>query len=169
MALPTPVVRIIPSGFKMHDGFKTQIAFSLNPAFVMWERTVKPPGVSTGGNKLNTTTMLNEERRTFAPPTLKENTDGSGTALFDPTAVDDADFLVGKNQPISWHYPNNAVWTAWAYLQEFTPNDFNPDEVPTAGFVIIVTNWDSVLCVESDPVFTPGVGTCGYTGLLVSP
>ncbi len=159
MAAPVVTARVVPVGTKMQNGYQTLIAFQNVPNLLIWERSVKPPGLSIG-EKIGTSTMLNESYRTFAAPGLKEVTDGTSEVLFDPEVWSDIEDQIGVNQSITWHYPTGFTWSEWGYLQEMEPGDFTDGEAPTATLTFVATNWDPENCVEAGPVFGVNAGSC---------
>lgn len=159
MAAPPVTARIVPVGAKMGNGFQTLVALQNVPTLLIWERSVKPPGMSIG-DKIDTSTMLNASYKTFEAPALKEVTDGTAEVLFDPEVWSDIEDQIGQNQAITWHYPTGFTWTEWGYIQEMEPGDFTDGDAPTATLTYVATNWDPVNCVEAGPVFGTNTGSC---------
>lgn len=155
---PTVSSRVVPSGWKMPDGFSTTISFKINPAIQLWEKTVKPPGWQ-GGEAIDTTTMLNQVYRTKDAQKLKEMTQVTFTAAYDPNCHNGIKELINNPNSITVIFPNNAKITVYGYLKEAEPSEHTIGEMPLLNCVMIVTNWDPVNWVEAGPVFTASVGT----------
>jgi len=158
MAAPPVSARVIPSGFKMPDGFKTLITFANNPAIQIWEETVKPVGWD-GGDKIDTTTMHNITYRTFAARKLKTIADGGATFAFDPDCWTGLQQEINLEQSITFTFPDHSQLAVWGYLQKFENPDFKEGEMPKATGTIVATNWDPVNFVEAGPNYVPAPGT----------
>lgn len=142
-----------PAGTPLQDGYQTIITFASNPAVKLWEKTVTPPG-EEGGDKIDTTTMHNCKKRTFAPRSLSETTNPSFTAAYDPAVRDEIDELINKKDQVSIEYPDGSTDTLWAALKSFVPNANEEGVQPTAECEINALNSDSNDS-EADVVHAP--------------
>lgn len=140
---------------RLDDGFSTKISFAADPTILMYEKTVTPPGVSGGGPN-DTTTMRNTAWRTMKPKKLKTLTAAAFTAAYDPATYDEVvNNLVNVNTLITLTFSDNSTLAFYGWLNEFTPNEIQEGEQPTAGVSIEVSNEDnSTPPVETAPNYT---------------
>lgn len=143
--------RATPSGAYLNDGYSTKIAFALDSDIEFWEKSVQPPGLDIG-DKIETTSMLNTEWKTFAAQSLKTLTDSTVTASYDPLLYSSIQNLIGKNGWITVHFPNGDKLDFVGYLQSFVPQSHEIGAQPTCSIKINPTN--QLLGVETDPVYT---------------
>lgn len=160
MVAPTPVTRVEPFGIYLEDGHRTTIGCALNPDIAFWEISVKPPGMDNG-DSINTTTMWNDFWRTKAPRQLNDATDVTGTAAYDPAVWTMLKALIGIETTWTIEYPNGDKLTFYGYLRSFEKSDNVEGTMPTADYVIVLTNQDPSTSAEEDPVLsaTSGTGT----------
>ena len=158
MAAPTPTPRVIPVGFKQPDGFKTLITLSSNPAIQLWEKTVKPPGID-GGEKIDTTTMLNTTWRTFAQRQLRTLVDSTAACAYDPDVFTALVAEVNLPQTITITFPDKSTLAFYGFMQKAEAQENKEGEMPMVDVTITPTNWDYVNGVEAAPTFTPAAGT----------
>lgn len=158
MAAPATTARTVPTGFKMPEGFPITIAFASNPSVAFWEQSVKPFGEDVGDG-IDTTTQHNTEWRTKASPRLKEASDVTGTAMYDPDARPAIRALVGREQAITIHYPDGSTDAFYGFLKQTEYSEAKPKESPTLNYTIVVTNWDPVNKLEVGPVHVASAGT----------
>lgn len=158
MGAPSVTARQVPTGYKLPDGFKTTIAFANKPAVQFWEKTVQPPGFD-GGEKIDTTTMLNTTWRTMAARQLKTLTDCEVSAAYDPDVFPDILGLINVPQAITVHFPDNSTLAFYGFLQKFVPDAMEEGKFPEAKLTITPTNWDLSAGTEAAPVFTAATGT----------
>lgn len=150
----TTTARTTPSGVPLEDGFSTKIAFAADPNIDFWEMSVQPPGLDIG-EKIETTSMLNDTWRTFAAQVLKTLTDSNLTVKYDPAVYDQIIALQGVNGWITLHFPNGDTLDFVGYLQSFTPQTNEIGQLPTAAIKINPTN--QLLGVETAPDYTAAV------------
>jgi hypothetical protein len=124
------------------DGFATLVSFSLSPTVKFREKTVTPPGITVGGS-VDTTTMRNTAWRTKAPKKLKELSDMSLTASYDPAVYDDIVAMVGVNQSITVTFPDGQSLTFYGWLDSFTPSEISEGEQATADITVVCGNQDT--------------------------
>lgn len=124
------------------DGFATLVSFSLSPTVKFREKTVTPPGITVGGS-VDTTTMRNTAWRTKAPKKLKELSDMSLTASYDPAVYNDIVAMVGVNQSITVTFPDGQSLTFYGWLDSFTPSEISEGEQATADITVVCGNQDT--------------------------
>lgn len=155
---PTPVARQTPFGRKVDDGFSTLITLEDDPDISLWEKTVTPPG-QDGGDAIETTTMHNDEWRTFSPRQLKTLTDASATCAYDPKVFNQLLTQINNNQSVTVTYPNSDTLAFFGYLRSVEPDENTEGEQPTMTVTFTPTNIDPDTGAEADPVFTIAGGT----------
>lgn len=161
MTAPAPTARTTPGGNAIIDGYQTLITFAADPDVSIWEKTVKPPGID-GGDKIDITTMHNEELRTFAARSLKTLTDGSSKVAYDAAFYEQAKSLVNVETAITITFRTGDTLVFYGYLQKFEADDLAEGSQPEATVSFVATNRDPVTGAEEDYVFTansPGSGT----------
>lgn len=158
MADPATTPRVESSGLRQLDGFRTQIAFSLDPNVAFWETDVQPFGYDVG-DKIPTSTMFNTRFETFEPRELIEILDGGVVAAFDPLVFTEILSLLGRRGSVTIHFPDLSTMDVFAYLKSFVPQAQVKGQMPLADIVVVVTNYDPVNNVEQGPVVTEVAGT----------
>ena len=158
MAAPATTARGAPPGYKMPDGFKTTIAFAKKANVNFWEKTVKPPSIE-GGDKIDTTTMLNTAWRTSDARHLKTLSESTAMVAYDPDVLPEILTLVNNPGSITVHFPDNSTLDFYGFMSKFEIGDHKEGEMPEATVTICPTNWDPVNFVEVGPVFTAASGT----------
>lgn len=138
---------------RLDDGFSTKIGFSLNPSVLLYEKEVTPPGLSAGGAN-DTTTMRNTTYRTQSPKKLISSADSSAKCAYDTAVQPQIVAMIGKNQLITYTYPDGSTLAVWGWIDEFTPDALTEGSQPTANVKIIPSNQNGS-GVETAPVFTP--------------
>ena len=134
--------RTTPGGTKLGDGYQSLIAFAADADVSLWEKTVTPPGITVGGS-VDTTTMRNTAWRTKAPKKLKELSDMSLTASYDPAVYNDIVAMVGVNQSITVTFPDGQSLTFYGWLDSFTPSEISEGEQATADITVVCGNQDT--------------------------
>ena len=152
----TTTTRVVPTVLDMEDGFSTKIAFKLDPNIEFFENSVTPPGIDVG-EKIDMSSMLNEEWRTFAAQVLKTLTDVTINASYNPVLYPSVVALVGKNDWITIHFPNGAKLNFYGYLQSAVPQSHEIGAKPMIALKINPTNRHPTTGVETDPVFVAAV------------
>ena len=158
MTAPVASVRVNPQGIKLDDGFPTFIVFAADPDVSLWEKTVKPPGLD-GGDPIDTTTMLNDNLRTFASRSLKTMTPMTTTMAYDPKVFSQLLTLINVETTITVRFPNGDTLAFYGYLRSFEPNEISEGEQPTASVTIQPTNQDPTTGNEENFVLTLSGGT----------
>jgi len=136
----------------LKDGFGISIAFGGDATFFddVDPNSITPPGVD-GGDKIDATTHSNTEYRTAYPRQLKEITDCSFTAAYDPDAWDGIVAQINVNQLIQFTFPNGHVLDVYGYLKSCTPNEYVEGEGATCEAEIVITNVHDTTGVETGP------------------
>lgn len=137
------------AGF-FEDGYQTLISFSANPAVLLKEKSVTPPGWD-GGDAIDITTMRNTDLRTFALRKLRTLTESTFNAAFAAGTYSDLAAMINVNQEITITFPEGSSITFWGGLRTFTPGEFVEGEQPTAECAITPTNKNAA-GVETLPV-----------------
>ncbi len=158
MADPVITDRTTPTGAMLEDGHASFYAFEEDPDIDLWEVEVTPPG-KEGGDKIDVTTMHNTARRTYAPRTLVEGTDGSFTCGYDPACSSQIDAIINKPMSITCHYPNGDAEAFFGYLKTFQPQGMSIGGFPTANVTIVQTNRDPVSKAEAGTTYRAASGT----------
>jgi hypothetical protein len=158
MSAPSPTTRTTPTGYRMDEGFKAKLTFSLKPTLKIWEVEVGPPSV-TGGPAIKTTTQHNVAWHTKAPQTLKEAGPVSVLATYDPDELPFIYSMVNVPQTITVLHPDSSTDAFFAYLKDAKPSKYKIGDLPTLDLEIEITNWDPVGKVEAGPVHTYSAGT----------
>jgi hypothetical protein len=158
MAAPVPTARTLPSGFKLQDGYRTLITFSLNPAVQIFEKTVKPPGID-GGDPIPETTMINSAWRTFAPHQLKTLTECSGKCGYDTAVYVGLMAMINIPCTITVTFPNHATLAFYGFLQKVEVDDHEEGKMPEMSYTIGITNYDYINNVEAGPAYGASAGT----------
>lgn len=158
MAAPSNTSRTVPTGYKLPEGFKTTLAFSLRPAINIWEVDVGPAGLTA--TAINTTTQHNTKYDTKWVSALVESNDISGTAGYDPDSMDDLMFLVGaQSGSFTVHMPQGTKYAYWGAALSFQFPSLKSRQFPMVNYNLCVTNWDPVNKVEAGPSVTQSAGT----------
>ena len=157
MAAPAATTRGTPSGLIMKDGYRCLITFASNPTIGLWEKTVKPPGFD-GGDKIDITTMHNNDLRTFEPRQLITMTAGGATCGYDPGVMTAILSLINREDTITVRFTDGSTWAFFGFLKSFQPNDVSEGSMPEAQVEIEPTNKDSS-DVEQLPVVVSVTGT----------
>ena len=158
MAAPTNTPRGTPTGFYLHDGYSTRIAFSLKPNVAMWIVSAKPPGTD-GGEPIPITTMHNTKVRTFDHRHLLTREGCTIKFAFDPDGHGDFDALINSNSPVTLWWPDDSSLDFFGGIQKVEWDEFEEGKMPTGTATIYNTSYDPVNGVEADWVFTPAAGT----------
>lgn len=137
----------------LDDGFPTVMTFAALPLVKLYEKTIKPSGM-TGGGPIDTTTMYNSLVRTTSPKSLYNVENIEFEAAYDPVVYNSIKTsLMQKNTLISVMFPNGDLWQFWGYLDEFIPGNMVEGEMPLAAVKVIASNVDDQ-GAETPPVYT---------------
>jgi hypothetical protein len=158
MANPTVTARLLPTGYRLQEGFKITYAFAANPGVQFWEKTVQPPSMD-GGDAIEQTTQHNIKYRTWAPRALITLGESTVKAAYDPNVIPELLAIINFITSVTVHYPTNATWCFWGHIQKFVPDALEQGKQPEATITVIADNWDPNNNVEAGPVYTPAAGT----------
>lgn len=164
MATPEITARTTPSGYKLPEGFKITIAFSLKPALNIWEVEGAPAGVEVA--EINTTTQHNVRWVSKNPSALIASDDIVGTAGYDPDVMDDLIGMIGQTVTgngatascVTIHMPDGTTHNYFAFLKSFKFGALRVGQFPTGSYAICVTNFDPIARVEQG-CYTVQAGT----------
>lgn len=151
MGAPSPTSRSTPVGIRLRDGHPTKVTFAADPDVSLWEISATPPGVD-GGDAVDTTTMWNTTYRTKAPRTLKELTDSSFKAAYDPAVLTQIIALINVATTITITFSDGSTWAFYGYLKSFEPDEITEGEMPSATCNIIATNTDTSFAEQGPAV-----------------
>lgn len=157
MAAPVATARGTPSGLKLKDGYQSMITFASAPTIGLWEKTVKPPGMD-GGDKIDTTTMFNNDLRTYEPRQLVTMTPGGATCAYDPGALTTILNLINRKDTITVRFTDGSTWSFFGFLKSFAPGDLAEGAMPEATVEIEPTNVDAT-DIERLPTVVSVTGT----------
>lgn len=152
MSAPTHTTRVEPTGSRLDDGYRTLITFAVDPDIKIWEKTVTPPGFD-GGDPINTTTMHNDDLRTFSPRALSTMTGSKMTVAYDPAAYPQIQAIINVATTVTVAFPNGTKLSFYGFLQTFETGDMAEGAQPEATCVIGVTNQDPSSGAEENPVY----------------
>lgn len=137
----------------LNDGYQTLVDFADFPTVTFKEKTVTPPGID-GGGAIDTTTMRNEDWRTFQPKALKTLTEGNMVVAYESIFYADALSMLQVNQLITVTFADGSTYAFWGWVDKFTPNECKEGEQPTAQVMFHPSNQDAS-GNETAPVHTP--------------
>lgn len=157
MAAPSPTARGTPSGRMLKDGYRCLITFASNPTIEFWEKSVTPPGFD-GGDKIDITTMHNNDYRTFAPRALITLMESSFTAAYDPAVLTSIEGLINRRDTVTIRFSDGSTWSFYGFLKSFAPQEVSEGEQPAAQCSIEPINMDPS-DVERGPTVVSVSGT----------
>lgn len=157
-AAPAPTVRGTPDGIMLENGFRIKITLASNTTISFWEREVKPPGVD-GGDAVDTSTQFNAAWKTKSPRTLKDMTNSTFKAGYDPDVYNDIVAQVNVRTTVTKTYPDGSTLAYFGYLKSFEFDELFDGVFPVANGEIVPTNYDPVSHTEQGPVLTSVSGT----------
>lgn len=135
------------------DGYQTLTTFALDSDVQLWQKTVKPIGLS-GGGAIDTTTMSNNNVRTKYPKSLYDITDSNMSCAWNALFYDEAIAMINQNQLITTTFPDTSTVAWWGWLDTFEPDDMEEGEHPTAQVGLIASNVHETTKAETLPVYT---------------
>jgi hypothetical protein len=157
--VPQPFTARVPSGIKLKDGsIKCVYIFSAAPTVGLFEIAVTPPGLD-GGPSIDQTTQFNTSYVTRAPQVLKDLTEGSFTAAYDPQIFSDLNSIINVETVVTVYFFDGSSLAFYGYLQKVTPGPQEKGKMPTVTVTVTPTNFDYVAHVEASPVLTSVVNT----------
>lgn len=138
----------------LKNGFSTTVTFANASGILLKEIEITPPTID-GGDKIDLTTMRNEELKTAAPQALYELQEMQGTFAYDLSVLPTILEQVNVEQLITIHLPPSGAKTEafWGYMKSFKRSAYKNGERPTAECVFVCTNVNGS-GVETGPVYT---------------
>ena len=158
MTAPAAVARGVPAGIKLENGWKSLVAFSLNPTLSVWEIECTPPPSDTG-DMIDTTTQHNNDVRTKAPRTLVDDGEGTFTFAYDPVCRTQIRALLGRKGTITHIYPDGSTYSLFGAVRMVEFDALVEGTMPTGTLTYGVTNTDPVSKAEEPPVMVEVAGT----------
>jgi hypothetical protein len=150
--------RVLPTGFKVPEGFKSTLAFSLKPGLNIYEVDVPMPGGDSV--VIDITTQLNTKWHTKALSALIDSPEISGNGGWDPSFFDDYIFLTGaQGGAFTVHTPTNSTTSCWGGLKSFMPQPWKFSTFPLINFTLVNTNRNPTTGAEEGPFTVPSAGT----------
>lgn len=137
---------------RIDDGFPTRVSFSAFSNVNIWDKSVKPPGLDSGGPN-DTTNMRNTTVRTMAPKKLFTVTPGSSKFLYAVALLNDVIAAKGINQQITWTYPDGSSIQIWGWIDKVEFDDIKEGESATGTITYQPSNQDNT-GAEVAPVIT---------------
>ena len=136
---------------QLENGHKTLISFAADTGILLDNIDLQPPGID-GGDKIDVTTMSNDEYMTFVGKSLKTLTDAQFSAAYDPAVYDEVIAILQVNNLITVTFPDLSTLAFWGFIDSFTPSSLVGQERPTADVVVKVSNRNASK-VETGPVY----------------
>lgn len=158
MASPSVTARTVPVGYKLPEGFKAAIAYSLRPGLNIWETEVSPAGAQVP--EIDISSHMNTTWRQKWISALKESKPVTGVAGYDPDEMDNIIFLLGaQSGSFTVHAPQNTKYSYWGAMNDLTFQPWRAGQFPLLNFSNVVTNYDTANRVEAGPATTYAAGT----------
>ncbi len=125
----------------LEDGYQTLVSFALHPTILLKEKEVTPFGME-GGERIDITTMRNEQVRTYAPQGLIEATEMTVVCAYDPAIL--TTLLSALNVPdvVDITHSDGSGWSFYGYIKSAVPSANTIGEQPTMTITIVPTNTD---------------------------
>ena len=142
----------------LQNGYRTLIAFSLDPDISFWEKSVTPISLDVG-DPIDITTMHNDVWKTKAAPALADSGVVTTTVAWDPDSYNQILAILGVVGEFTIHLPDESEISFWGFIQKFEPGELANGTFPEATVTIVPTNYDPSTGTEESPVITPSVGT----------
>jgi hypothetical protein len=160
MPAPSPLARTPPTAYRLPDGFKSTITFSLNASISLYEVELDDGGV-TAGEMIKISTMFNSRWHTKAFRQLVDQGESTFMCGWDPKVYTSILAILGINQTVTHTFPEGSTYCYYGGLKEFKRGKLKEGEFPMATCTVAATNVDptSVTEAEYGPVFTAGSGT----------
>lgn len=153
MTAPAKITRVTPTGRRLEDGFRTLIAFAIDPDILLWEISVQPPGIDAG-EFINITTQHQTRWRQFASRSLITLTDGSFVAAYDPAVTPLIVAIAGIEGAVTILYPNLAALSFYGALRVWDADSMEEGTMPQGTGTVGCTNTDPITGAEEGPVYS---------------
>lgn len=158
MAAPAPVLRGVPAGIKLEDGFRSLLAFGRYPTLAIFEIDVGSPGLD-GGEPIPTVTQHNVEWRTMALRQLKTMTAFDVTYAYDPKVYTTFKDMINVEDTITRLFPDGSTLSFYGGLLRINKDPNTEGVFPTGTMTVQPTNWDYINDVEAGPLVVEVAGT----------
>ena len=159
MAAPVTTTRVTPVGRLLKDGHSTKVAHAKDPDVSMWEVTVKPPGLVSGG-RININHMHRSFWRAFAAGHMSELSNYSGTCFIDPNVYNNfITNLLHQEGSITVREPDGSTLDFFGCIDSLEPGAHTEHEAPIYDYEGFATNTDPSDGSEAGPVLTSVSGT----------
>lgn len=158
MGVPATTARVEPVGIKLERGWRTTLAFSLDPDISLWEIEVGLPGFDYG-ESINTSTQWNDALETMAVQALATMTPFTVKFAYDPNIYDNFKNIRGRNQAITRHFPDGSTLDFYGFPQKIEFDPLVKNQMPTGTITVVPTNTDPTTKEEEDYVLTSVAGT----------
>ncbi len=129
-------------GKRLTDGHPTRMSFSLNPNLLIYEMSVKPPGIAGGGPN-DTTSMRNTTWRTRQPKKLKSLKAISFTAQYNTLAFNQLLAMVNNIQTATITYSDGTNHVVYGWIDDVDYNDTVEGSPPTMTVTFEPSNADA--------------------------
>lgn len=164
MAAPTATVRPVPTVQAMHDGYRSLLTFSLNPAIWLWERRITPSG-RDGGEPIPYSSMHSNVFHSFRPRSLQKGTDlvmicGYDPRVFAGQGTYSLDGMINKDQAITQFFPQGSWIAFYGWLRSAIFNEHAEGNPPEVTITVTPSFWDANAQVQAGPAY----GTATITG-----
>lgn len=158
MAAPVATVRLDPTGIKLEDGYRSLITIAADVDINLWEIAVGTPGID-GGDAIETTTMHNDDWRTFSPRDLMTLTEFTFTFAYDPQCYTECQNAVNLRTTITRSFRDGSTVAFYGFLKGIEFDPAVEGEMPTGTATIVPTNWDPTNRVEAGPAVVSVAGS----------
>jgi hypothetical protein len=132
--------------------------FTIAPTVGLFEIATTPPGLD-GGPGIDQTTQFNTNYVTRAPQVLKDLTEGSFTAAYDPQIFSDLNNIINVETTVTVYFIDGSSLCFYGYLGKVTPGPQEKGKMPTVTCTVVPTNWDNFGKAEASPVLTSVAST----------
>ena len=164
MAAPVKSSRITPTIQAMPDGYKSVVAFSLNPFICLWERAITFSG-RDGGEPIPYSSMHSVDYLNFRPRALVKGTDLVMRCGYDPRAFNEGDAsihqsldaMLNTDQTITQFFPSGAWVAFFGWLRSAIYNEHTEGNPPEVTITVTPSFWDATNSVAAGPAY--GTGT----------
>ncbi len=157
MAAPVAVVRGIPAGIQLEEGFSAKLAIENMLTISFWEKTVGVPAIE-GGDPIDQSTMHNTTWMTQLPPTLKKLEPFTLTAAYDPNVISQAIAQCNINQTLTVSWPDGSTLAFFGWLRKIEFADMALGTLPECTVTLEASNLDGS-GAEQAPVYVDVPGT----------
>jgi len=162
MVAPTPSVRVVPTSWKIDQGYRITITNSADTDVSLFEVEVTPGGLDNG-DPIDTSTQFNNKYHTRRPRALMKADGAKIKAQLAAGTRKQVDLLIGVEATITETYPDGSTYCYYGYFKSVKFDTFKEGEKPMCEVEVVETDWDYVNSVEAGAVFTAIAGTANAT------